>query len=148
MFYLDYTGPGLLGKCVNRRLNREIETEYELGSQDINGLKFKILKHDFTSTEFKYNDKPVIHVEYPTYREEMKELNNKPFYHYVQNNIIFKKIPNKIIYTTYDALDVNSYMVDSFTKLNPEYDLVYFNQQKVDEWFKKSIYNEAYLKLK
>jgi len=148
MFYLDYTGPGLLGKCVNRRLNREIETEYELGSQDVNGLKFKILKHDFTSTEFKYNDKPVIHVEYPTYREEMKELNNKPFYHYVQNNIIFKKIPNKIIYTTYDALDVNSYMVDSFTKLNPEYDLVYFNQQKVDEWFKKSIYNEAYLKLK
>ena len=29
-FYLDYTGPGLLGKCLNIISQRDIESEYEL----------------------------------------------------------------------------------------------------------------------
>ncbi len=57
---------------------------------------------------------PVLHVEYPEYRKEMEVLKNKPFYHYVQTNNVFKKIPNKIIYTTYDGLDINEYMISSF----------------------------------
>ena len=147
-FYLDYTGPGLLGKCLNRVCGRDIETEYELGDQRIGKERVKILQHDFTTTQFKYNGKPILHVEYPAYREEMKSLNNKPFFDYVQNNKVFKKIPNTIIFTTYDSLDLNEYMIQSFEKHNPEYEMIYFNQEKVDEWFASSIYNEAYKTLK
>jgi mannosyltransferase OCH1-like enzyme len=147
-FYLDYTGPGLLGKCLNRVCGRDIETEYELGDQRIGKERVKILQHDFTTTQFKYNGEPVLHVEYPAYREEMKALNNKPFFDYVQNNKVFKKIPNTIIFTTYDSLDLNEYMIQSFEKHNPEYEMIYFNQEKVDAWFASSIYNEAYKSLK
>ena len=147
-FYLDYTGPGLLGKCVNKIINRDIESDYELGDQRIGAERVKVLKHDFTTTQFLYNNSPILHVEYPTYREEMKVLGNRPFFDYVQENKIFKKIPNKIIFTTYDSLDLNEYMIQSFEKNNPEYELVYFNQDKVDEWFESSIYYEAYKKLK
>ena len=73
----------------------------------------------------------------------MKALNNKPFFDYVQNNKVFKKIPNTIIFTTYDSLDLNEYMIQSFEKHNPEYEMIYFNQEKVDEWFASSIYNEC-----
>ena len=129
-FYLDYTGPGLLGKCLNRVSGRDIETEYELGDQRIGKERVKILQHDFTTTQFKYNGEPILHVEYPAYREEMKALNNKPFFDYVQNNKVFKKIPNTIIFTTYDSLDLNEYMIKSFEKHNPEYEMIYFNQEK------------------
>jgi len=147
VFYLDYTGPGAFGKAVNCVAGRDIETDYELGNQYINTLKVKILFHDYVNTKFKYDGQEVLHVEYPTYREEMKAINNHPFYYYVQNKNIFKKIPNKIIFTTYDGLDVNDYMVSSFKKLNPEYELIHFNQEQVDQWFKDGIYNEAYQKL-
>ena len=44
-FYLDYTGPALWGKCVNKSLVRHEETDYEIGLlADIN-----VLKHDFSS---------------------------------------------------------------------------------------------------
>jgi mannosyltransferase OCH1-like enzyme len=148
-FYLDYTGPGLLGKSLNHVLNRDIETEYDLGIFNINNYQLKILKHNFSTTQFTFESMPVLHVEYPEYRKEMEVLKNKPFYHYVQTNNVFKKIPNKIIYTTYDGLDINEYMISSFKKLNPEYDILYFNQQMVDQWFfSTTIYNEAYKKLK
>ena len=86
-FYLDYTGPGLLGKCLNRVCGRDIETEYELGDQRIGKERVKILQHDFTTTQFKYNGEPVLHVEYPAYREEMKALNNKPFDYAKQQSV-------------------------------------------------------------
>jgi|TARA_R110000744_G_scaffold298632_2_gene408232 mannosyltransferase OCH1-like enzyme len=146
-FYLDYTGPGLLGKCLNVISQRDQETEYELGDQRIGNQKVKILQHDFTTTQFKYNGLPVLYVEYPAYREEMKSLNNKPFYHYIQTNNVFKKIPNEIIFTTYDSLDINEYMIKSFEDLNPEYEVKYFNQTKVDEWFESSIYKDGYQSL-
>ena len=43
MFYLDYTGPALLGKCVNKAYNRGEETDYEIGQLD----NLYVLKHDF-----------------------------------------------------------------------------------------------------
>ena len=147
MFYLDYTGPGLFGKALNCVAGRDIETEYKLGDQYINSLKVKMLLHDFPNTKFKYNGVEVLHVEYPTYRQEMKAIDNHPFYHYIQTKNVFKKIPNTIIFTTYDSLDINDYMISSFKKHNPEYEIKHFSQNQVDLWFKHSIYNNAYLKL-
>jgi mannosyltransferase OCH1-like enzyme len=147
MFYLDYTGPGLLGKSVNAVLQRDIETDYELGVNCINGYSFLVLLHDFAGRTFRMDDTPLLMVEYPTYREEMKEIGNKPFFDYVQNKRIYKKVPNTIIYTSLDETDINDYMVDSFKKHNPEYELLYFPQTRVDQWFKNSIYNDAYQKL-
>jgi len=90
-FYLDYTGPGLLGKSLNHVLNRDIETEYDLGIFNINNYQLKILKHNFSTTQFTFESMPVIHVEYPEYRKEMEAINNKPFYFYVQTNNLFTR---------------------------------------------------------
>ena len=143
MFYLDYTGPGCLGKSVNEFLQRDIETDFELGlTGDI-----LILQHDYSTTRFRHNGESFLLAEYPTYRQEMKEIGNRPFFDYVQARRLHKQVPNKIIYTSLDETDLNDYMIDSFKKHNPEYELEYFPQSRVDHWFKNSIYNDAYQKL-
>lgn len=147
MFYLDYTGPGMFGKTLNRVAGRDPEEDFELGDQRIVGMKVKMLLHDFTNTKFKHNGTDILHVEYPTYREEMKSIDNHPYYHYIQTKNVFKKIPNTIFFTTYDGLDINDYMVKSFEDKNPEFEIKHYNQNQVDQWFKESIYNDAYLKL-
>ena len=53
-YYLDYSGPGLLGKAVNYVLGRNIETDYELGIQQVNEIKFCLLKHDFTKQKITF----------------------------------------------------------------------------------------------
>ena len=141
-FYLDYTGPALWGKVVNSVSLRNEEEEYLLG--DFFGLQ--VLKHDFTTKKFKYFDTPVIHTEYNEYREEMKELGNEPFFNYVQREEIFSEIPRQIIWTTYDNLDVNDYMLSSYQQ-NKNWEVRYFSQQDVDNWFNTSIYKQAYDKL-
>lgn len=146
-FYLDYSGPGLLGKAVNFCLQRDIETDYELGVQEISGFKFCLLKHDFTRQKMSLGSLDVTTTEYPTYRQEMSMLGNKPFFDYVQNKRVFSKVPKVILYTSLDELDVNEYMIESFKKHNPDFEFKYFNQQAVDNWFANSIYNDAYLKL-
>ncbi len=144
MFYLDYTGPALWGKCVNKSLVRQEETDYELGLfQDIN-----VLKHDFSRTKYvDINNTDILHVEYPGKVQEMDSIGNKKFYDYVQANTIFREIPFTILYTSYDLFDVNNYMVDSFTDKNKDYEMVYYDQAAVDLWFKNSIYKQAYDKL-
>ena len=143
MFYLDYSGPACMGKSVNFILGNNIEDEYKLGKN--NGLK--IMKHDFGRTKFTYGNKDILHVEYPGKLTEMDGIGNKKFWDYVQAKTIYTQIPRKIIYTTYDILDVNEYMVDSFRNKNPDWEMLYFNQKAVDEWFKNSIYDKAYKKL-
>lgn len=141
MFYLDYTGPALLGKCVNKAYNREEETDYEIGQLG----NLYVLKHDFGRTKYvNHEGKDILHVEYPGKLQEMESIGNKKFWDYVQEDKIFRLIPNNFIYTSYDILDVNDYMIDSFKQKNPYYNFLYFNQNAVDNWFANSIYNDAY----
>ena len=142
-FYLDYTGPALWGKVVNFISLRGEEDEYLLG--DFYGLQ--VLKHDHATKKFINFDKSVIHTEYNEYREEMKELGNETVYNYVQREEIFMEIPRTIIWTTYDNLDINNYMIESFTSQNPDWNVKYFSQEDVDTWFINSIYKDAYDKL-
>ena len=144
MFYLDYTGPALWGKSVNIINNRDKESNYSLGLHN----NVLVLRHDYSNSKFTFNDKPILHTEYHEYRQEMKELGNEPYFNYVQRGEIFTEIPRTLIYTTYDILDVNSYMVNSFKDKNPDWKIKYFSQDDVDQWFFNSIYNDAYTKLK
>lgn len=144
MFYLDYTGPACVGKSINEALGNNIEKDYELGNN--NGLL--ILKHD-PSRKIIYDDKVILYHPYEGYEYDMKELNNKSYYHfYVQNKRIYREIPNTLIYTSYNLFDVNTYMIDSFKKHNPEYEFKYFSQDDVDLWFKNTSYEPTYKKLK
>ena len=77
----------------------------------------------------------------------MDSIGNKKFWDFIQAETVFRHIPHTLLYTSYDEDDVNDYMVDSFKKHNPEYDLKYFDQTAVDAWFKNGIYDEAYQKL-
>lgn len=144
MFYLDYTGPALMGKSVNKVLGNDIEADFELGQHG----DLKIMKHDFARTKYTYDGKDILHVEYPGKLQEMESISNKKFWDYVQAKTIFNHIPRKIIYTTKDVLDVNQYMIDSFEKHNPDWELVYYDDNAVERWFKLSIYYDAYKKLK
>tara|TARA_R110000744_G_scaffold94125_1_gene181758 strand:- start:10467 stop:12761 length:2295 start_codon:yes stop_codon:yes gene_type:complete len=144
IFYLDYSGPALMGKSVNHVLGNDIEAEYELGQQG----DIKIMKHDFARTKYTFDGKDILHVEYPGKVAEMDTIGNIKFWDHVQARTIFNHIPRKIIYTTKDVLDINQYMIDSFEKHNPDYDLVYFDDNAVEQWFAKSIYNKAYKNLK
>ena len=141
-FYLDYTGPALWGKVVNKANFRLEEEDYPLG--DLNSIK--ILKHDYSKRKFTLNNLPVVHTEYNEYRDEMSKIGNEPFYNYVQREEIFSEIPRQIIWTTYDNLDINNYMISSYEK-NSDWDVKYFSNEDVDTWFENSIYREAYSKL-
>ena len=144
MFYLDYTGPALMGKVVNK-ISRNVpeETDYELGKYG----NLKIMKHDFGRTKYTHNGKDVLHVEYPGKVAEMDSIGNKKFWDYVQAKTIFRTIPFDLIYTSFDEDDVNDYMINSFKEKNPHYNFKYFSQIAVDRWFEHSIYNDAYKKL-
>lgn len=144
MFYLDYTGPALWGKSVNAVNNRDIEQNYDLGIFN----NILVLKHDYGKRKFTLGDTNILHTEYNEYRQEMQEIGNEPFFNFIQRKEVFSEIPKDIIWTTYDTLDINSYMVNSFKEKNPNWNIKYFSQKDVDNWFNSSIYNDAYLKLK
>ena len=55
-YYLDISGPGLLGKSVNEICGRNEHGEFELGINEINGYTFKVLKHDWQTKYFTYDD--------------------------------------------------------------------------------------------
>ena len=55
-YYLDISGPGLLGKSVNEICGRNEHGEFELGVNEINGYTFKVLKHDWQTKYFTYDD--------------------------------------------------------------------------------------------
>ena len=140
MFYLDYTGPALWGKSVNKYLNNNEEQDYELGPLQNDIL---VIQHDYAIGKFVKDNLPVLLTEYKEYREEMKQIGNPPFFDYVQSGQIYNEIPRTIIWTTYDCLDHNQYMIDSFST-NQDYEFKYFSQKQVDEWFANSIYDKQY----
>lgn len=61
-FYLDYTGPALLGKCLNNYLGKGIEDDYVEGD---NGKGIKLGIHQPGSRNLTFNGKAMILAEYP-----------------------------------------------------------------------------------
>lgn len=140
-FYLDITGPGLFGKTINRMLNRNIDSEYELGKNKIHNFKFKILFHDWKTKTIKLtgeNGVPVIMTEYPNKNDDMKQINHVSYYQLYLDNIVYQIIPRKIYYTTKDVLDINMYMVNSFKNKNAYFSLHHFTDEDIIIFFEKN----------
>jgi len=139
-FYLEYTGPAMFGKAINQYLGRDIERDFKLGLDTTSNML--VVKHQ--NGHIIFDEKSYIQCEYPT-----KQQDNLPSYFWdnVEKHRIFRQIPRKIIYTALDSFSINEYMVDSFKKHNPDYELLFFDQYKVDKWFKQTPYNDFYLTL-
>ena len=139
-FYLEYTGPAMFGKAINQYLGKDKEQDFELGLDTTTNML--VLQHQ--NGHIIFNKKSYIQCEYPT-----KQQDNLPSYFWdnVEKHRIFRQIPRKIIYTALDSFSINEYMVDSFKKHNPDYELLFFDQYKVDKWFKQTPYNDFYLTL-
>ncbi|WP_204356592.1 glycosyltransferase family 32 protein [Arcticibacterium luteifluviistationis] len=136
-FYLDYTGPALLGKTVNQYLGQDIEKDFELGFEG----KTNILVLEHNNGHISHQGKQIIKCEYPT-----KNTDNLPSYFWdnVEKNRIYRQIPRQVFYTALDVFDVNDYMTESFKQHNPEYEIKFFNQYSVDKWFINTGYNQFY----
>ena len=140
LYYLDITGPGLLGKSINKICNRELETAFTLGENNINNYTFYLYKHKFeTKTINICNDEfeegvPIIFTEYNEKNEEMKNDNIPTFYSLYTNDILYKIIPREIYYTSPDYLSLNLYMIESFKK-NKHWKLNYYNDTDVYNFF-------------
>ena len=141
LFYLDYSGPALMGKVLNEHLNNSIEDDFKTG--DIHGGEIKILHHN---NGYIFNEKKeqILKCEYP---DKSKDNISSYFWDNIQKNRVYRLIPRSVFYTSYDELDVNAYMINSFKEKNIDYDLKYFNQKQVDDWFKTTAHNKAYQKL-
>ena len=132
-YYLDISGPGLLGKSVNEVTGRNINTEYELGENIINDYNFKILFHDWKTKNIKLGEhgNPVLITEYPDKNKDMEKINNISYYQLYLKDCVYQVIPREIYYTTRDMLDINIYMVNSFKNKNMLWNLNYYNDEDV-----------------
>lgn len=137
LYYLEIGGPSLLGKVTNIVYNRDPQTEYELGEQNINGNRIKILEHNWGSRTVKLDGNDLLLTEYTEKNNEMLELNIPTYYSLYNDDIIYREIPRNIYYTTYDPLGVNSYMVNSFSEKNPHWNLNYYSDDNCLDFFKE-----------
>jgi mannosyltransferase OCH1-like enzyme len=133
-FYLDITGPGLLGKTVNKILERDVEHEYGLGENIVKNYTFKLFFHDWKTKTIKIggeDGKEIIITEYPNKQNDMNKINNISYYHLCQNNMIYQIIPRQIYYTTKDSFDIKNYMIESFTNKNKYWNMNYFDDNLI-----------------
>jgi mannosyltransferase OCH1-like enzyme len=136
-YYLDISGPALLGKSVNKILERDEESEYVIGKQKINDFSFKVFEHDWLTRTIKTDNDSIILTEYPNKNYEMDFLKIPTYYSLYQKNVIYREIPRNIYYTTRDYLGINNYMVSSFTQKNKFWKLNYFNDDDCFSFFRK-----------
>ena len=136
-YYLDISGPSLLGKSVNNILQRNEEAQFELGVFQEKDYLLKIMKHDWASKTLKFNEEDFIFTEYQEKSSEMNSINNPSFYSLYQKNIVYQQIPRNIYFTTYDSVYVNSYMVESFKDKNEYWNLKYFSDKECLNFFEK-----------
>lgn len=134
-YYLDISGPSLLGKSVNSVLKKNEETEFELGVYQEEGRLLKIMKHDWASKTLKFNEEDFVFTEYQGKSSEMNSINNPSFYSLYQNNIIYQQIPRCIYFTTYDYFYINEYMVKSFEEKNKFWSLKYYSDKDCLSFF-------------
>lgn len=144
-YYLEISGPALFGKSVNHILGLPQDSEYTLGMSEINGHRIKILKHEWTTKTMTYNGENVLHTEYPGKDNEMTLINNPQYYSLIQQNIIYQEIPRNLYYTSKDSLDVNQYMVNSFTEKNKYWNIKYFTDIDCLEFFR--LHSDEFKKL-
>lgn len=135
IYYLEISGPALFGKSVNNVCNRNLDDEFDIGKYNLNGYNVKILLHDFVSKSFKYNDEQILITEYPNKNNEMNKINNETFYSLYQKNMVYKLIPNKIYFSTYDKLGIHTYMYNSFQNKNPYWEIQHFDDEKCEIFF-------------
>lgn len=136
-YYLDISGPGLLGKSVNEICGRTEHGEFELGINEINGYSFKVLKHDWQTKNFSYDNSPILITEYPNKNGEMDKVGNPSFYSLVQKGEIYQSIPSNIYFTSYDHLGINTYMFDSFKEKNKRWSMNHYTDDKCLIFFKE-----------
>lgn len=127
IFYLDVAGPGLLGKSVNQCLKRDINSEFDLGQNKINGYSFNILLHDWKTKSITSNKEKIIFTEYTQKNHEMNIEKIPTYYSLYQKGVVYQKIPRKIYFTAEDQLGINHYMIDSFKNKNKHWDLKFFS---------------------
>jgi mannosyltransferase OCH1-like enzyme len=140
LFYLDICGPGLLGKTVNKVCGFNENNNYELGVKELNGVRIKILKHNWETKTIKLGDVDLIYTEYPEKNREMIELKVPTYYSLYTDKIVYREIPRNIYHTSYDHLGVNQYMVDSFKNKNKRWNLQHYTDNDCLEFFKR--YND------
>lgn len=136
-YYLDVAGPALLGKSINKVCKRSENSEFELGPSNINGLKFRLLEHDWKSKTIKFNNKDFVLTEYYEKNKEMKERNIPSYYDLYQKNIVYQQIPRNIYFTTYDSVYINDYMIKSFETKNKFWKLNYYSDKDCLKFFKE-----------
>jgi mannosyltransferase OCH1-like enzyme len=144
-YYLDISGPGLLGKSVNEVCDRNEHGEFELGVNEINGYIFKVLKHDWQTKCFIYDGYPILITEYPNKNREMDRVGNPSFYSLVQKGQIYQSIPFNIYYTSYDYLGINTYMFDSFKEKNKRWSMNHYTDDKCLNFLKEK--NNEFIEL-
>jgi len=136
-YYLDISGPALLGKSINKICARDIDTEFSLGESVINNLKLKLLEHDWKSKTIKLGTINAILTEYPEKNNEMKQRNIISYYDLYQQNIVYQQIPRNIYFTTNDSIYINEYMVKSFESKNKFWKLNYYSDKDCVMFFEK-----------
>lgn len=136
-YYLDITGPALMGKSVNEMCGRTEYDEFTLGINQVGGYKMKILLHDYTTRSFKYNDEQILISEYPNKNEEMDKIGNPSFYSLVQRGEIYKLIPSNLYFTSYDHLGINTYMFESFKEKNKRWSMNHYTDDMCLNFFKE-----------
>lgn len=127
IYHLDISGPGLLGKTVNKCLNRDINHEYSLGSYKVNEYKMKVFFHEWQTKTIKDKNTELIFTEYTNKNKEMEEIKIPTYYSLYEKGILYQKIPMKIHFTTEDCIGLNEYMIESFKEKNPYWSLEYSN---------------------
>lgn len=134
-YYLDISGPALLGKSVNAVCGRQIESDYVLGKNSIGQFDFTVLEHDWKTKTMKLNGESVLITEYSDKGTEMSRINNPTFYSLYQKNMVYRQIPRNIYYTTQDHLGINTYMVESFIKKNKHWSINHFTDLDTVKFF-------------
>lgn len=139
LFYLDISGPGLLGKSVNLCLGRDENCHFDLGNNHINNYYFNIFRHDFSTKSIKNEEeKSIIYTEYDNKNKEMNSLKIPTYYSLYTKGVVYQKIPRKIYYTTENDLHINGYMIESFKDKNKNWTLEHYGPEQRLSFFKKN----------
>jgi len=128
-FYLDISGPGLLGKAVNECCFLPSDAEFSLGKQSIQGFNVKILLHCWKTKTMQLDEKQLLLTEYPNKLSEMENIENPTFYSLVQKGQIYQEIPRNIYCTSRDYLALNGYMINSFKNKNQNWELKHYTDK-------------------
>jgi len=139
-YYLDLTGPALLGKSIKKICNMDLDKDFELGDNNINNYKFRLLFHDWKTKTIKLNEEAILITEYEGKLKDMELIKNPTYYSLYQQDMIYQIIPRKIYYTTKDWFDINNYMIESYKNKNKYWDLNYYDDIKCLNFIKNNNY--------